>query len=119
MLLGGVMMTAIGFATGEASEWRWSTQGLVSMAYLTILSSCIAYTAFAWLARNTTPAMTGTYSYVNPAIAAVLGWWFLGETLSVTQIAGMAIMFAGVALVSWPVGGAEARAAARGTAADP
>jgi drug/metabolite transporter (DMT)-like permease len=102
MLLGGVMMTAIGFSTGEAAQWKWSTKGLASMAYLTIFSSCIAYTAFAWLARNTTPAMTGTYSYVNPAIAAVLGWWFLGETLSVAQLAGMAIMFAGVALVSWP-----------------
>ncbi len=46
--------------------------------------------------------MVGTYSYVNPAIAAVLGWWFLHEHLGANQIAGMAIMFAGVALVSWP-----------------
>jgi drug/metabolite transporter (DMT)-like permease len=44
----------------------------------------------------------GTYSYVNPAIAAVLGWWFLDEHLGANQITGMAIMFAGVALVSWP-----------------
>ena len=51
------------------------------MAYLTLASSCIAYTAYAWLAKNTTPALVGTYSYVNPAIAAVLGWWFLGETV--------------------------------------
>jgi drug/metabolite transporter (DMT)-like permease len=72
------------------------------MAYLTVMSSCLAYTAFAWLARNTTPALVGTYSYVNPAIAAVLGWWFLDEKLGASQIVGMAIMFAGVALVSWP-----------------
>jgi drug/metabolite transporter (DMT)-like permease len=87
---------------GEAERWQWSAQGLGTMAYLTVMSSCLAYTAFAWLARNTTPAMTGTYSYVNPAIAAVLGWWLLDETLSAAQVAGMAIMFAGVALVSWP-----------------
>ena len=74
------------------------------MAYLTVASSCIAYTAFSWLARNTTPAMAGTYSYVNPAIAAILGWWFLDEILSGNQLIGMAIMFAGVALVSWPQG---------------
>ena len=58
--------------------------------------------AFAWLARNSTPALVGTYSYVNPAIAAVLGWWFLGEKLGPNQLAGMAVMFVGVALVSWP-----------------
>jgi drug/metabolite transporter (DMT)-like permease len=102
MLLGGIMMTAIAFAKGEAALWQWSKPGLISMAYLTLLSSCLAYTAFAWLARNTTPALVGTYSYVNPAIAAVLGWWFLNEKLGANQLAGMVVMFLGVALVSWP-----------------
>jgi drug/metabolite transporter (DMT)-like permease len=102
MLLGGVMMTAVGFAIGEGEQWTWSKPGLTAMAYLTVASSCLAYTAFSWLARNTTPAMVGTYSYVNPAIAAVLGWYFLEEHLGTHQVTGMAIMFAGVALVSWP-----------------
>jgi drug/metabolite transporter (DMT)-like permease len=102
MLLGGMMMAATGLAMGEAEEWHWSSKGMVAMAYLTVASSCIAYTAFSWLARNTTPAMVGTYSYVNPAIAALLGWWFLDEMLGANQLIGMAIMFAGVALVSWP-----------------
>jgi drug/metabolite transporter (DMT)-like permease len=102
MLLGGLMMTGAGLAMGEAGEWTWSKPGLIAMAYLTIASSCLAYTAFAWLAKNTTPAMVGTYSYVNPAIAAILGWWFLDEHLGANQLTGMAIMFAGVALVNWP-----------------
>jgi drug/metabolite transporter (DMT)-like permease len=102
MSLGGIMLTGLGFATGEAAQWHWSKPGLIAMAYLTLASSCLAYTAFAWLAKNTTPAMVGTYSYVNPAIAAVLGWWFLDEQLGVNQLAGMAVMFAGVALVNWP-----------------
>jgi drug/metabolite transporter (DMT)-like permease len=102
MFLGGVMMTATGLALGEQREWHWSAPGLAAMAYLTVASSCVAYTAYSWLAKNTTPAMVGTYSYVNPAIAAVLGWWFLGEQLGANQLIGMAIMFAGVALVSWP-----------------
>ena len=99
---------------GEAGEWHWSKPGLIAMAYLTVASSCLAYTAFAWLAKNTTPAMVGTYSYVNPAIAAVLGWWFLDEQLGANQLTGMAMMFAGVALVSWPQKRREA--ARRGSA---
>ena len=102
MSLGGLMMTGVGLAMGEAGNWTWSKPGLIAMAYLTIASSCLAYTAFAWLAKNTTPAMVGTYSYVNPAIAAILGWWFLDEHLGGNQLVGMAIMFAGVALVNWP-----------------
>jgi len=102
MLLGGLMMTATGLAIGEGGEWHWSGRGIAAMAYLTVASSCIAYTAYSWLAKNTTPAMVGTYSYVNPAIAALIGWWFLGEKLGANQVIGMAVMFAGVALVSWP-----------------
>ena len=102
MIIGGSLLTLLGLASGEASQWQWVPRGLIAMAYLIVLSSCLAYTAFAWLARHTTPALVGTYSYVNPAIAAVLGWWVLGERLSATQLAGMVIMFAGVALVSWP-----------------
>jgi drug/metabolite transporter (DMT)-like permease len=102
MFLGGTMLMALGAATGEIADWHWSKAGLAAMAYLTLASSCLAYTAFAWLAKNTTPAMVGTYSYVNPAIAAVLGWWFLREKLGLNQLIGMAVMFAGVALVSWP-----------------
>ena len=102
MLLGGLMMTGVGLAIGEAERWTWSRPGLMAMAYLTVASSCLAYTAFSWLARNTTPAMVGTYSYVNPAIAAMLGWWFLDEHLGVNQLMGMAVMFVGVGLVSWP-----------------
>jgi drug/metabolite transporter (DMT)-like permease len=102
MFLGGLMLTTLGLGTGEAAHWHWSRTGLTAMTYLTLASSCLAYTAFAWLAKNTTPAMVGTYSYVNPAIAAVLGWWFLHEKLGANQLVGMAVMFAGVALVSWP-----------------
>lgn len=102
MTLGGLMLTAAGAATGEFAEWHWSKTGITAMVYLTLLSSCLAYTAFAWLAKNTTPAMVGTYSYVNPAIAAVLGWWILDEHLGANQLIGMAVIFAGVALVSWP-----------------
>jgi drug/metabolite transporter (DMT)-like permease len=102
MMMGGLMLTAVGLATGESAQLHWSKSGFIAMAYLTVLSSCLAYTAFAWLARNSTPALVGTYSYVNPAIASLLGWWFLDEKLSVAQIIGMTIMFAGVALVSWP-----------------
>jgi drug/metabolite transporter (DMT)-like permease len=66
------------------------------MSYLTLCSSCLAYTAYGWLTVNSTPSVIGTYSYVNPAIAAFLGWEFLHEHLSATQLAGMVIIIIGV-----------------------
>ena len=72
-----------------------------TLLYLVIFSSCLGYSAYAWLMVNTTPDKLGTYSYVNPAVAAVLGWIFLGEVLTGLQLIGMTVILAGVALVTW------------------
>jgi drug/metabolite transporter (DMT)-like permease len=104
MLLGGLMLLGVALADGDVSDWKPDAPGLISLAYLTLFSSCLAYTAYGWLMLNTSPAIIGTYSYVNPAIAALLGWQFLHESLSRTQLAGMVIIIMGVALLTTPGG---------------
>jgi drug/metabolite transporter (DMT)-like permease len=105
MGIGGLLLTVLGFAAGEAERWTWSPIGLAAMAWLVVMSSCLAHTAYAWLAQNATPAQVGTYSYVNPAIAAVLGFLVLGEALTPLQLAGTGVILAGVGLVNWPTRG--------------
>ena len=102
MLLGGVWLTVLGLLHGDLAAWRWSVAGTVALVYLVIFSCCFAYTAYAWLARHATPAQTGTYSYVNPAIAAVMGYLVLGETLTPMQAMGAVVILAGVLLINWP-----------------
>ena len=53
---------------------------------------------------NTSPTILGTYSYVNPAIAALLGWLMLHEHLSGLQLLGMAIIIVGVCILTVPGG---------------
>jgi drug/metabolite transporter (DMT)-like permease len=105
MLMGGVMLFLVGLARGELSSWTWSRTGLLSLAYLVLFSSCFAYVAYAWLARHATPAVTGTYSYVNPALAAVVGYVGLGERLSALQVVGALVILAGVLMINWPAKG--------------
>jgi drug/metabolite transporter (DMT)-like permease len=100
MLTGGVALFAAGFIAGEAARWSWEPSGLIALGYLMLFGSCLAYAAFAYLARNTTPARLGTYSYVNPAVACLLAWLFLDERISGLQLAGMAIILLGVMLVT-------------------
>jgi drug/metabolite transporter (DMT)-like permease len=102
MLLGGVWMTLAGLSLGELPRWHWSSAGALALAYLVIFSCCFAYTAYAWLARHATPAQVGTYSYVNPAIAAVAGYVLLDERLAMLQIAGAVVILAGVLMINWP-----------------
>jgi drug/metabolite transporter (DMT)-like permease len=102
MLLGGIVLGLAGIARGELYAWQWSPQGMLAMGYLVVFSSCLAYVAYGWLARHATPAQTGSYGYVNPAIAAVMGYWVLKETLTGIQLLGAAVMLAGVVLINWP-----------------
>jgi drug/metabolite transporter (DMT)-like permease len=53
-----------------------------------------------WLIHNTTPARLATVAYVNPVVATVLGWYVLDETLVGVQLAGMAVILAGVVIVA-------------------
>lgn len=100
MLCGGSVLLATGIGLREAALWTWAPSGILSFAYLTLASSALAYCAYIWLLRNTTPAKLGTYAYVNPAIATGLGWAVLGETLGPVQIAGTLVILGSVTLIT-------------------
>ena len=59
----------------------------------------MAYTAYVWLLRNAPLSLATTYAYVNPIVAVLLGWVFLGERLSPRDGAAAAIVLASVALI--------------------
>jgi drug/metabolite transporter (DMT)-like permease len=102
MLLGGSWLLLGGIATGELPRWSWQPAGLAALVYLALFGSALAYTAYTWLLKHSPADRVGTFAYVNPAIAAVLGWAVLGETLGPAQVAGMLVVLLGVALVTLP-----------------
>jgi drug/metabolite transporter (DMT)-like permease len=104
MFMGGLMLLGVGIVHGDSAHWSPNAPGLVALCYLTFFSSCLAYTAYGWLTVNSTPALIGTYSYVNPAIAAFLGWQFLHEHLSGVQLVGMVVIIFGVCMLTLPGG---------------
>lgn len=100
MLIGGTALTAVGLATGEVARWNWEMPGMAALAYLIVFGSCLAFAAYAWLMHEVTPAQLGTYAYINPVIAVLLGAWLLNETLERREIIGMLVILAGVVVVS-------------------
>src|ERR1700685_2919607 len=104
MFMGGLMLLIVAIAHGDPAQWAPNVPGLAALFYLTFFSSCLAYTAYGWLSLNRTPALIGTYGYVNPAIASFLGWEFLHEHLSGTQLIGMVIIIVGVSILTLPGG---------------
>lgn len=99
-LVAGVILCTIGVALGEVERWRWSLEGVTALLYLIVFGSCVAYAAYVWLLHTVTPAALGTYAYVNPVVAVILGAWLLDERLEPIQYLGMAVVLVGVALVT-------------------
>lgn len=99
MLLGGLFLCSVGVMAGEMDAWVWSVRGSGALAYLIVFGT-LGFTAYIWLLHNVTPAQLGTYAYVNPAVAVLLGGWLLDETLTATQLVGMGIILLAVIAVS-------------------
>lgn len=100
MLFGGSWLVLAGLATGELPRWQWRPGALLAMLYLAVFGSALAYTAYSWLLKRVPADRVGTFAYVNPAVATVLGWAVLGESLGPLQVAGMVVVLLGVALVT-------------------
>ena len=100
MLAGGALLGVVGLATGELSKLHApSTASVGAIAYLVVVGSIIGFTAYMWLLRNTRMSLVGTYAFVNPIVAVLLGWLFNNEALTVrTAVAGLVIVL-GVALI--------------------
>ena len=74
---------------------------LAAVLYLAIVGSCLAFTAFGVLTRLWSPARAGTYAYLNPMIAVLLGAALLGEPVGPRLVLGMAVLLLGVAMVQF------------------
>jgi drug/metabolite transporter (DMT)-like permease len=68
---------------------------------LSVFGSCLAYTAHTYLSKAWNPVRAGTYAYLNPVIAVLLGVAFLGEPFNARMALGMAVILLGVALVQY------------------
>ena len=103
MLSGGLMLFAIagalgefrGFHAGQVSRAAW-----VALVYLIVAGSIVAFTAYVWLIHHESPTKVGTYAYVNPVVAVLLGYFFAGEPLGLRTILGSAFVLVSVVAIT-------------------
>lgn len=102
MVIGGMVLAVATLASGELSDVRPGEMTVTSLAavlYLIVFGSLIAYSAYVWLIGVTTPARVGTYAYVNPVIALVLGWALAGEAISTGSIVAAFVILGSVVVI--------------------
>ncbi|MBN1680822.1 MAG: drug/metabolite exporter YedA [Anaerolineae bacterium] len=103
MLAGGALLLLLGLANGEAGDVNvseFSARSLVAMLYLTLFGSLLAFSAYTWLLRHTTPARATSYAYVNPIVAVFLGWALAGETITARILIAAGIIVTSVVMIT-------------------
>jgi len=108
MLAGGMLLLLLGTLLGE---WRGiefaalSHRSVLSLLYLIIFGSLIAYSAYTYILAHATPARVSTYAYVNPVVAVLLGWALGGEEVTARTLFAASVIIASVALITIRRGG--------------
>jgi len=103
MLGGGALLSLAGVIAGELRGFdvsAVSTASWVGWVYLIVFGSLIGFTSYIWLLDKVSPAQLGTYAYVNPVVAVILGWAIAGETLSLRTAVAAVIVICAVALIT-------------------
>jgi drug/metabolite transporter (DMT)-like permease len=103
MLVGGAMLTVASFALGEFGHFYPSTISFgawFSLAYLIVPGSIVAFTAYVWLLHHDSPTRVGTYAYVNPVVAVLVGYFMGGEALSGRTLLGALLVLVSVVMIT-------------------
>ncbi len=103
MLTGGVGLLVLGSALGEFHDVNvaaFSLRSVLGFLYLVVFGSIIAFSAYVWLLRASTPARVSTHAYVNPVVAVLLGWALADEPLTPRMLVAAAVIVIGVALIT-------------------
>jgi drug/metabolite transporter (DMT)-like permease len=103
MLGGGVLLLIVGVLSGELSRFNLhnvSRASTIGLLYLITFGSLLGFTSYIWLLDKVSPARLGTYAYVNPVVAVLLGWAIAGERLTIRTGVAAAIVICAVALIT-------------------
>ncbi len=100
MLTGGVVFLLLSFVAGEHLTTLPTPRALLSLGYLIVFGSLVAFSAYGYLLRNARPALATSYAYVNPMVAVLLGTLLAGESLSTWGFIAMGAILCSVGLIT-------------------
>lgn len=106
MLSAGIVASVLAPFTGGWTVGPLTPKAILAVGYLAVFGSVIALSAYVYLARVWNPAKMGTYAYLNPLVAVLLGGLFLNEPFTLRTALGMLVILAGVAVVQLRPAGA-------------
>jgi drug/metabolite transporter (DMT)-like permease len=103
MLSGGILLAIAAGAFGEFRDFHplaVSRGAWLALLYLIAAGSIIGFTAYVWLLHHESPTKVGTYAYVNPIVAVLVGYFLGGEALTARTILGSFLVLISVTVIT-------------------
>ena len=99
MLMGGIALMIASVLSHEHYPSVISAKSWGAMAFLVVLGSLVAYSAYQYLLKNVRTLVASSNTFINPIVAFAVGIWFANETVRMTEYAALAVILVGVFLV--------------------
>ncbi|MGO9405086.1 MAG: EamA family transporter [Terriglobales bacterium] len=103
MLAGGILLALAAAIFGEFHGFHIqavSRGAWFALAYLIVAGSIVGFTAYVWLIHHESPTKVGTYAYVNPVVAVIVGYFLGGETVGPRTLLGTLLVLVSVVLIT-------------------
>jgi drug/metabolite transporter (DMT)-like permease len=107
VLAGGQMICGLvplliygGIHDGNPLAFHWTPLAVVSLVYLAVVGSSVAFFLYYWLVRHMDVTTTMLIALVTPVIAVLVGYFAADERLSWRTLAGGLLILSGIALVN-------------------
>jgi drug/metabolite transporter (DMT)-like permease len=102
LLAGSAQLLLVGTIAGEYRGFSLATVSLrswLSLGYLIVFGSVVAFTAYNWLMEHYSPTLVATHTFINPIVAVLLGWLLAGEAVTFNVLLSAAMVVSAVILV--------------------
>ena len=103
MLAGGILLAVTAALFGEFRGFHIhavSRGAWFALAYLIVAGSIVGFTAYVWLIHHESPTKVGTYAYVNPVVAVILGYFLGGEVVGPRTLLGTLLVLVSVVVIT-------------------
>lgn len=103
MFFGGIFLAITASILGETRRFHFgavSGEAWFALVYLIIVGSIAGFTAYLWLIHHESPTKVGTYAYVNPVVAVLVGYFLGGEALGSRTVLGTLLILVSVVVIT-------------------
>jgi drug/metabolite transporter (DMT)-like permease len=103
MLVGGTLLAVVAAVAGEFHGFHIeavSPGAWFALAYLIVAGSIVGFTAYVWLIHHESPTKVGTYAYVNPVVAVIVGYFLGGEGVGPRTLLGTLLVLVSVVVIT-------------------